>query len=318
MTEAIREYKRCSPAAEVLRALGPRAACAATQSALMRRLETDAALATWPPSRRYALTVALALAAANEASPEASNEVYAKIAELTGFPTEDDVSHVSFEAGDARLCLRVYERSNQVGLRLWPAAELAAAWIAADPERWRGTTVVELGAGLGLCGLAAAAFGSPRVVHLTDADDVVLRNLAYNVELNGLRCIVETLDWTAFSGDSPLLEAPAISVIAADCVYDDAVAPAFAAVLRRFADAGARIFLCNALRNDRTWEAARAALEDRGLSVGERLTAAAVAAVDAASTRGLLPRSVWALHRRAALSGALRLVEIAPLAHATS
>ena len=68
------------------------------------------------------------------------------------------------------------------GQILWPAATLLANYIATHPSILRACScAVELGAGLGLVGLLAAQ--SCPVV-LTDHNDVVLRVLQRNAELN--------------------------------------------------------------------------------------------------------------------------------------
>ena len=69
--------------------------------------------------------------------------------------------------------------------RAWEGAEVLTRLMASDETlrgRLRGTRVVELGAGVGLCGLAAAAAGAH--VMLTDLPavvaDVLRRNIAEN------------------------------------------------------------------------------------------------------------------------------------------
>lgn len=68
------------------------------------------------------------------------------------------------------------------GQILWPAATLLASYIAENPGILKACScAVELGAGLGLVGLLAAQ--SCPVV-LTDHNDVVLRVLQRNADLN--------------------------------------------------------------------------------------------------------------------------------------
>lgn len=68
------------------------------------------------------------------------------------------------------------------GQILWPAANLLATYIAAHPSILNSCScALELGAGLGLVGLLAAQ--SCPVV-LTDHNDVVLRVLIRNAQLN--------------------------------------------------------------------------------------------------------------------------------------
>lgn len=69
-----------------------------------------------------------------------------------------------------------------VGYVMWSAAVILARWLHAHPEAVRGKRVLEVGAGLGLCGLVAARHAS--AVLYTDFNPAVLRNLRHNVELN--------------------------------------------------------------------------------------------------------------------------------------
>ena len=74
---------------------------------------------------------------------------------------------------------------DTTGLGIWPAAVLAARWVAEDLlEATRGKVVVELGCGCGLPGLTAARYGSPRTVYLTDIHTPTLKNTMYNARLN--------------------------------------------------------------------------------------------------------------------------------------
>lgn len=74
---------------------------------------------------------------------------------------------------------------DTTGLGIWPAAILAARWVATDlVEALRGKVVVELGCGCGLPGLAAARYASPKSVYLTDIHAPTLQNTIYNAHLN--------------------------------------------------------------------------------------------------------------------------------------
>lgn len=69
-----------------------------------------------------------------------------------------------------------------VGGDVWCAALLLSTWLLANPEVVRWLSVLELGSGLGLCGIAAGYLA--RTVTLTDYVDELLENLRYNVNLN--------------------------------------------------------------------------------------------------------------------------------------
>ena len=68
------------------------------------------------------------------------------------------------------------------GFSLWPAATILARWIALHPQLLEGKTVMEVGAGLGLCGLVAGRFAQ-RVL-LTEYNEMCLQRLQEHVLLN--------------------------------------------------------------------------------------------------------------------------------------
>jgi len=127
---------------------------------------------------------------------------------------------------------------DDVGFVMWPSAVVLSKWIANNRERFAGKDVIEIGAGCGLTGLAAALMTQSRSIVLTDFNDVVLQNLERNIKLNGVDhvCSAKKLDFYAQDGDSDCgwLDGPGVRnkqvdyVIAADiiCKPDDAVAAA--------------------------------------------------------------------------------------------
>ncbi|ELR11534.1 nicotinamide n-methyltransferase [Acanthamoeba castellanii str. Neff] len=90
--------------------------------------------------------------------------------------------------------------SDLTGLMLWPAAEALAHLIATEPDKWRGKTVLELGAGVGLVGLVASLFCGQ--VLITDGEEEVISMIEENLQANKdalpeasrVRCC--SLDWT--------------------------------------------------------------------------------------------------------------------------
>ncbi|QDZ20676.1 hypothetical protein HOP50_04g31980 [Chloropicon primus] len=88
---------------------------------------------------------------------------------------------------EGRTKINLYEQAltHGVGAKVWHAAELLCeelslpAWSAI----LEGKTVLELGAGCGLCGLYAAQKGAKRVC-LTDFEDSLLENLNKSGEIN--------------------------------------------------------------------------------------------------------------------------------------
>ena len=75
------------------------------------------------------------------------------------------------------------EIHNSTGLSMWLGSELLCHYILQQPDKVRHKTVLELGAGMGLCGIVAYHIGA-RDVLMTDGDIHVLDNMRYNVEQN--------------------------------------------------------------------------------------------------------------------------------------
>jgi hypothetical protein len=123
-----------------------------------------------------------------------------------------------------------------LGTELWPAARVLIAYLEGEPAVVEGRGVLELGAGTGACGLAAAVLGARRVV-LTDKPSL-LPTLQHNVDAN-LRAInaadvaCEPLEWSAaVVMDGPIGDADV--VLMSEClnpVYGDQHASALAATL---------------------------------------------------------------------------------------
>eukprot|EP01063_Lacrimia_lanifica_P035888 TRINITY_DN6964_c0_g1_i1.p3 TRINITY_DN6964_c0_g1~~TRINITY_DN6964_c0_g1_i1.p3 ORF type:complete len:217 (+),score=84.63 TRINITY_DN6964_c0_g1_i1:2173-2823(+) len=116
---------------------------------------------------------------------------------------EDDLEHLVGHDATARW--------------VWDAATPFAKWVCKYPERVKGKTAVEIGAGTGLVGIAAAKVGAKRVV-LTDLP-TELPLLRENVELNGMgeSMEVQVCSW----GDDEHLAAlgqPDV-VLVSDCLY---------------------------------------------------------------------------------------------------
>lgn len=91
---------------------------------------------------------------------------------------------------------------------LWPAG---LALARALPERLAGLGVVELGCGLGIPALVAAARGA--TVTAIDWADAAIELLLGNANRNGLTLAAEVYDWRSFSGSFDL-------VLAADVLYE--------------------------------------------------------------------------------------------------
>jgi predicted nicotinamide N-methyase len=87
------------------------------------------------------------------------------------------------------------------GIALWSATIALAQDIILRGNDFGGKQVLELGAGTGLPGIAAAALGAKKVVQ-TDKNNLALTLCKRNAELNRIKTIEHRLaDWTAWNDD---------------------------------------------------------------------------------------------------------------------
>ncbi len=95
----------------------------------------------------------------------------------------------------------------------WSSSEALARWLVARPELVRGHRVLELGCGLGLVGLVAAALGAR--VTVNDHSRAALAAVSASARRNGLRVRALCFDWRR-----PPQEPQFPVVLAADVLYE--------------------------------------------------------------------------------------------------
>ena len=136
---------------------------------------------------------------------------------------------------------------SDVGLALWPAAFVLAEVVVADPDGIfaAASSILELGAGVGLSGIFARSTLPPQIpLVLTDIPGPVFERLQANIALNfgssddGSNISAAVLDWETFDPqDNPFTNAGDV-LIAADVVYDPSLADALVSVLASFLTSG--------------------------------------------------------------------------------
>ena len=122
---------------------------------------------------------------------------------------------------------------------LWPSASALAR--AVGVRALRGARVLELGCGLGLPSLAAAAAGG-RVLATDWAPDAMAL-LERNAARNGLTIEVQTVSWAA--PEAIVARAPWDLVIASDVLYEPRNGEALLPLLPRLVDARGQIWLAD-------------------------------------------------------------------------
>ncbi|MEZ6017922.1 MAG: methyltransferase domain-containing protein [Planctomycetota bacterium] len=158
---------------------------------------------------------------------------------------------------------------------LWDSAPRMAALVAR--AAWpSGARVLELGAGLGLCGLVAARLGC--AVTLSDHDPLALAALRVNADANGLSDVaVWDLDWRALEGLPPGEASRFDVVLGCDVVYEAQAHGPVLDVLERCLAPGGEAWIADPGRTRAPSFVRRA--EARGFSVEVRDAAGAPAAL---------------------------------------
>ncbi|XP_050738265.1 protein N-lysine methyltransferase METTL21D-like [Eriocheir sinensis] len=122
-----------------------------------------------------------------------------------------------------RSLLLSQEVEGDVGCVVWDAAIVLAKYLEVQEKGKRklleGSTVIELGAGTGCAGLAAALLGASRVT-LTDLPDLLpLLEINRVQNLSGVTGVVEVQELTWGNSDQiQTLETPDV-ILLADCIY---------------------------------------------------------------------------------------------------
>ena len=123
---------------------------------------------------------------------------------------------LAFGIGDA--VLTILHRGVQImdesfGLYLWPSASLLAKVVWANRVQMRGASVLELGAGVGLPGMVAAAAGADVVLSDRSSLQTVLRNCEATCEHNDLRArVVRSCLWSSVRFRGPRVTMAAVSL----------------------------------------------------------------------------------------------------------
>ncbi len=71
---------------------------------------------------------------------------------------------------------------HNTGNLLWGASRIMAYWIHFNRDLFKDKKVLEVGSGLGLCGIVAASYCKEIVI--TDYQELTLRALEYNISIN--------------------------------------------------------------------------------------------------------------------------------------
>ncbi|XP_055991123.1 protein-lysine N-methyltransferase EEF2KMT isoform X2 [Sorex fumeus] len=191
-----------------------------------------------PPSVKYRRSFLSELIRRHEAvQPEPLDELYEALAEV-------------LMAQEGAPCHRSYLLGT-TGLVTWTAALYLAEWALENPDTFAHRTVLELGSGAGLTGLAICKGCRPRAYIFSDGHSRVLEQLRSNVLLNGLtpqpgpaapdpqdtqlpQVAVAQLDWDLVTGPQLAAFQPDV-IIAADVLYCPETTRSLVGALQRLA-----------------------------------------------------------------------------------
>ena len=213
------------------------------------------------------------LSQAAETCPDLSPDVTALRALLLGAAPQHTTSHdfvLPREAGSLRLHTLVGQ-STVLGGKLWASAQLLVTHILAH-EDLAGATVLELGAGAGLAGLAALHLGAASVtVSDTPAVPELLALLAKNAAANpqpgtGAVAHVSPLDWTD-DGRCGAFDV----VLASDVLYHEELAQPLARTVAAHLKPGGSAHLVCPVRSASVLDACAGHAQALGLAATRRV-----------------------------------------------
>jgi Ribosomal protein L11 methyltransferase (PrmA) len=126
--------------------------------------------------------------------PVPSSALLARLAPLTPVPGRPDL--VAHHAPDVFALWQAWEEECGVPqavpfwATVWPAGQLLARVVQAEPAWVRGQTVLDLGCGSGVAGIAALSAGAARVM-AHDIDPVALAIAAQNARANAVELLLQ-------------------------------------------------------------------------------------------------------------------------------
>lgn len=144
------------------------------------------------------------------------------------FADPDPYDTFVHQVGFHKIVLRGYKAENgqtipSTGLTLWRAAPLLCDFMQQNASLIEDQRVLELGAGLGLCGIAAELLGA-RDVCMTDGDTNTLAQLRENVKTNGCtKIICPQLRWGHQVAEFVERHGKFDVIIAADIIYVESI-----------------------------------------------------------------------------------------------
>ncbi|XP_055542262.1 calmodulin-lysine N-methyltransferase [Wyeomyia smithii] len=117
--------------------------------------------------------------------------------------------------------------NNTGNICVWPSEEALAYYVLSRLNIFENTDVLELGGGMTcLAGLVLAKYGNPSFVHVTDGNDLSIKNVEKSLHLNKFNCTIKTsvLKWESVSNNQASFHADRARyqfILSADCLFFD-------------------------------------------------------------------------------------------------
>src|SRR5919204_522967 len=191
-------------------------------------------------------TLCASTPAALRSVPVPSSALLARLAPLTPVPGRPDL--VAHHAPDVFALWQAWEeecgapQDVPFWATVWPAGQLLARVVQAEPAWVRGQTVLDLGCGSGVAGIAALDAGAARVV-AHDIDPVALAIAARNARANAVELLLH---------GAPLLHAPCpariTGILVGDLFYERSTASTLWAWLCTAHRQGVQVLIADASR----------------------------------------------------------------------
>lgn len=167
-----------------------------TQRAILEGVLNDPFCVKYPPAKSYTKQVLKALISSLQSSnTEVDEDLFAMFfdylneeATITdAAQSQDSLPFCSYSVPEkAVVSFRLSRQLNPVGLATWPAGFMLSELALYKPEVFENKRILELGAGVGITGIAIAKWMTVEKLVMTDYLGSVLDNLSYNVEISNI------------------------------------------------------------------------------------------------------------------------------------
>jgi predicted nicotinamide N-methyase len=136
----------------------------------------------------------------------------------------------------------IHQRGRGIAWRIWPSAHVLIDWLEDNEKKWcrRPVHCIEIGAGVGMVGIAAAAIGASKVTitDLPEAIDAVQRSVDANMPRIRSRISVQPLSYGNQTEIDQVLSSLdrtwKLVILASDIIYWESLFIPIAETLHRF------------------------------------------------------------------------------------